>query len=321
MWTTIKDSSSISVWLVFILGGILIAHYREMIELMLHGGIDYMFVAITFLSSIGGVGVAVFAAYKYYVSWQSKRAANANPNTNANGANLGPVAETPAPLQTPTEPAFTDPFKHGLSEQPSFSYMTSFHEPVPSAPRASLQDMRSYSQPAMTQLVQPTPVYGVPNYVPVPASRTSTFPTSSHLGNPPTLHNPLPTAPIQERPVSSYFPPQPRPADIKVPFTRMSPVPSEGDGDDEPLRMPHLGFGASAPISPISPTENNSRPTMPKIKRGTFSRAKPAVFVREEQDMSNIGTEPRSMKDNYYVDSDACKPYGPPPRRYRGVNV
>lgn len=326
VWTTIKDGSSISVWLVFILGGILIAQYREMIEIMLHGGIDYMFVAITFLSSIGGVGVAGFAVYKYYMSWQSKRAvANATANASAIGANSGAVAETPAPLQTPTEPTFTDPFNHGLSEQPSFSYMTSFHEPVPSVPRASMQDMRSYSQPSMTQLVRPTPVYGVPNYVPGPASRTSTFPTSSHVSNPPTLHNPLPTAPIQERPLSSYFPPQPqpqpRPADIKVPFTRMSPVPSEGEGDDEPLRMPHLSFGASAPISPISPTESNSRPTMPKIKRGTFNRAKPAVFVREEQDMSNIGAEPRSMKDNYYVDSDACKPYGPPPRRYRGVNV
>lgn len=322
--------------------GFLIVHQKEIIEVYLHEGIGMMFNCINYLTIAGALLGGLFVLTKYVIlkglnylnqpqqpQNQQQQQTQAPPTIHSSPQFHDPTAFHPYSkfkddFQFPasaTTTAFNEPFfQRRLGNAPTQlpPLDTDFHHHNPQG--------RSFSQPAIPPILNPTPQYAQP--------RTATHRHEMSFGE-----NTGPqTAPIHDfkSMQSSYFQPQydlgspvdigedattpkykqPSPPRITVP--RPSPL-QRNESNPSPLYMPE---------NPQMPTlhsdseeeeeERNFEPVRdysPK-KRTIFTNPKRVVFRRREPDSERV-----SPKEDAYVDDFSCKPYGAPPKRYHGVNV
>lgn len=340
----VKDLNP-AIFIATVSVGFLIVHQKEIIEVYLHEGIGMMFKCINYLTIAGALLGGLFVLTKYVIL-KGLKYLNQPQNQNQNQQ---PLTQQPQPQPQPqpptihSSPQFHDPtafnpykfkddfqFSSGFNNDPQPFFqrragnaptqlppldtdMNKFHHHNPQG--------RSFSQPAIPPILNPTPQYAKP-----PTAHDMSF------GDGPQ------TAPIHDfKAQNSYFQPQydlGSPVDMgasdelkqpaykqqspRITVPRPSPL-MRNESNPSPLYMPE---------NPQMPTlhsdseeeeeERNFEPVRdysPK-KRTIFTNPKRVVFRRREPD-----TERASPKDDAYVDDFSCKPYGAPPKRYHGVNV
>jgi hypothetical protein len=69
---------------------------------------------------------------------------------------------------------------------------------------------------------------------------------------------------------------------------------------------------SSTPSAPAAPSSKN--------KKKASADSSTALVLKKKPQLERVKDVGKKSKD-FYVDDYACKPYGPPPKRYRGVNV
>lgn len=316
--------------------GFLIVHQKEIIEVYLHEGIGMMFNGINYLTMAAAVVGGLFVLVKYVIL-NGLKLLN-QPQKDQSPQNKPPTIHSSPQFHDPT--AF-NPYKF----KDEYQFPSAFNElPQPFFQRrpnnapTQLPPLdtdvsklhhnpqgRSFSQPAIPPILNPTPQY------PQPPAHEISFGVG--VGDGPQ------TAPIFDfKAQNSYFQPQydlGSPVDVggateeskqpayKQPSPRITvPRPSplmRNESNPSPLYMPQ---------NPQMPTlhsdseeeeeERNFEPIRdysPK-KRTIFTNPKRVVFRRREPDSERV-----SPKEDAYVDDFSCKPYGAPPKRYHGVNV
>lgn len=352
----IKDLlNSPAVLIAAVSVGFLIVHQKDSIEIYLHEGIGMLFSCINYLTIAGALIGGVILLVKYvilkgvaYMNEQSKpkqkkhrhnkrhtspRPVNDNNEmknfTNddlaaaAAAAAAGGGGFPPQPFGQQQPQLFRRPTNSsGIGALPRLDTTTQ---------QQQQQAGRSFSQPNIPPILNPTPVYADPN-------------TGSFFSD----YGPQ-TAPLLESAAnqhSSYFSPQ---YDInsnnnsfennndgfKSPF-QASPRASGGppslirnNSSSSPLQMPTLFSDSEGDESDNNNIGGGGLPRMPEAdeyyepirdyspkKRTVFTNPKRVVFRRREPEPEKGKKEPDS-----YVDDFSCKPYGAPPKRYHGVNV
>ncbi|CAN6620485.1 hypothetical protein TRVA0_008S00804 [Trichomonascus vanleenenianus] len=185
------------------------------------------------------------------------------------------------------------------------------------------QGGRSYSQPAIPAILNPTPLYGGMAGVGGPAVPGVAGRGGLQFEAP----RPSPmTAPLSRgehyNSSGSYFP------------TPIEPQMPLGLGTEPPYATPAGGAAVSpSPVDMSQPMafpsafggsrEDSGSPPLPAFSaKNKHSKAfiSPKKVVFQRQEASVVG-EDEDSEPPYAVDSFSCKPYGPPPKRYHGVNV
>lgn len=64
----------------------------------------------------------------------------------------------------------------------------------------------------------------------------------------------------------------------------------------------------------------STSPAAPRSKHKKKASADSTALAKKKPQLERIKGVGNKGKD-FYVDDYSCKPYGPPPKRYRGVNV
>ena len=143
----------------------------------------------------------------------------------------------------------------------------------------------------------------------------------------------LPAGSFQVRPEPSSIPPEPNA--FKKEEKTVSPLiaPFKLDGISKEMMEEE---GKSTYYEPMPPLPGMDDPTIEPVLYETLKKGPNKELLAETEKKKNTkgkregkaqgkaderisGTTKK--KDEYFVDDWSCKPYGPPPKRYRGVNV
>lgn len=104
-------------------------------------------------------------------------------------------------------------------------------------------------------------------------------------------------------------------------FDHMPVLPGIDDEEIEPALYSSLRQGPDPELLRNTDTKRAKQPKAEKKKKATNEPTEEKKKTKNSEKSNERIKGTNKKKENVYVDEYACKPYGPPPKRYRGVNV
>jgi hypothetical protein len=331
--------------------GFLIVHQKDIIEVYLNQFIQYVFSCINYLTIFGTITGALVFLIKFLVAkgqslgYIGKRQQpenssinvsdkhtlddlmdthftrsnedhhNGHNNNNNNNHNITGRLSPFQYVRHSPEMIRNYPRRHTVMDHDYFNR-------PPSSPVPPQMTYRSYSNSAIPGLLtQPIVSKYRMNRARTSYNRDELLGLDDYVG--PQLSSSYPVSPPDTQ--FSFPPSQSGPPTFEH-HTRLnsSYFPSTSPPDDNNPPTPQLHYSNSAILMPFAPSpvpeyselddnSNNEFVEKPSSKRQKFiTQSRKLIFKRREE-------SPR--ESDYVVDDFSCKPYGPPPRRYHGVNV
>jgi hypothetical protein len=289
---TFKDRfSEISpaIYISAICVAFIMAHQREVIEQYLNQAIMLLFSCFTTVSIGAGAIAGLLLVVRIVASlpaFSGKEKKQQYPKAGKRAEDLDKLKAAFALSNSATSKSMYNDLRGFPDLRPSISHQLPLDPDF--NPRQSFFSGRSYSHPVVSS---PRPMYGwtrpfepeVSAYAPPAAPPTGMFvPPASEEYAPPPVQIPI---------TCSYSPYQPSPPAEIHSYREGTPFPE---------------YYAVQEITA-------------KDKRTAFSNPIKVLFKRREREQEPNQKPPGEKPA--YVDEFACKPYGPPPRRYRGINV